>query len=204
MVHTSCNAYEILDHKEIEFGCCWHWHEQGIQATGSPVPPGGLQSVPRPDEICAVSPLGSESTPASPPSWVWPENPQSKVPRHLNWIFQQNMKALIVCTEDRYTLNSELKARRPQTTHPSTPLFFFHLLSTNGVDRQHLQTPPSFLSEVHVQFDSRWHVNTWEGKQNHFCCGSHLSGCHQDYHDDNQTTNSLPCTAYFCIFVYLM
>lgn len=145
-----------------------------------------------------------QSTPGSPPSWAWPENLQSKVPRHLNWIFQQKMKALIVCTEDRYTLNSELKARRPQTTHPSTPLFFFHLLSTNGVDRQHLQTPPSFFSEVHVQFDSRWHVNTWEGKQNRFCCGSHLSGCHQDYHDDNQTTNSLPCTAYFCIFVYLM
>lgn len=170
-----------------------------------PVPPGGLQSVPRPDEICAVSPLDSEPTPGSPPSWAWPENLQSKVPRHLNWIFQQKMKALIVCTEDRYTLNSvELKARRPQTTHPSTPLFFFHLLSTNSVDRQHLQTPPSFLSEVYVQFDSRWHVNTWEGKQNHFCCGSHLSGCHQDYHDDNQITNSLPCTAYFCIFVYLM
>lgn len=130
---------------------------------------------------------------------------QSKVPRHLNWIFQQKMKAFIVCTEDRHTLNSvELKARRPQPTHPSTRLFFFHLLSTNGVDRQYLQTPPSFLSEVYVQFDSRWHVNTWEGKQNHFCCGSHLSGCHQDYHDDNQITNSLPRNAYFCIFVYLM
>lgn len=81
LVHTSCNAYEILDQKEIEVGCWWHRPEQGIQATGSP-----SWRIPKCSQarwdMCNLS------------SWVWPENLQSKVPRNLNWFFSTKTESI--------------------------------------------------------------------------------------------------------------